>query len=78
MALLPPGALLQLMYLKERLLPLKPARFVEIGPGAGHVSELLLSMGWVGQGYDVQPSTITALETRFQNEIESGRCKVVL
>jgi hypothetical protein len=44
MAILPPGTLLQLMYIKERLRAVKPCRFVEIGPGAGDTSGLLLSL----------------------------------
>jgi len=42
MRTLPPGTILQLMYLKERLVNIKPGRFVEIGPGSGEISGLLL------------------------------------
>jgi SAM-dependent methyltransferase len=73
MAILPPGTLLQLMYLKERLRGVRPGRFVEIGPGAGHISALLLDAGWSGVSYDLEPSTVKALEQRFPREIQSGR-----
>jgi hypothetical protein len=45
---LPPGTLLQLMYLRERLEKLEPGRFIEIGPGSGEISKLLLDLGWGG------------------------------
>ncbi|OUL88689.1 class I SAM-dependent methyltransferase [Paraburkholderia hospita] len=73
MATLPPGTLLQLMYLKERLRAVPPGRFVEIGPGAGHISALLLSLGWHGVAYDLEPSTIDALNRRFPAETADGR-----
>lgn len=77
MAILPPGTLLQLMYLKERLRELRPGRFVEIGPGAGHLSALLLSLGWSGVAYDMEPSTVSAVAQRFEGEILVGRFRVV-
>ena len=45
---LPPGTILQLMYLRERLENIKPGRFIEIGPGSGEISGLLLDLGWTG------------------------------
>lgn len=77
MAILPPGTLLQLMYLKERLQGLRPGHFVEIGPGAGHLSALLLSFGWSGVAYDLEPSTVSAVVERFEGEISAGRFRVV-
>jgi cyclopropane fatty-acyl-phospholipid synthase-like methyltransferase len=56
---------------------LKPGRFVEIGPGAGHTSGLLLSLGWRGIAYDLEPSTVAVLERRFASEIVEGRYSVV-
>ncbi|SIT46001.1 Methyltransferase [Paraburkholderia piptadeniae] len=77
MPILPPGTLLQLMYLKDRLRRLRPGRFVEIGPGAGHISALLLDAGWSGVAYDLEASTVAALEARFPTEIASGRYRPV-
>jgi len=73
MAILPPGTLLHLMYLRERIKKMRPGRFVEIGPGAGHVTALLLDAGWTGVAYDLEPSTVSAVVKRFSKEIESGR-----
>lgn len=73
MAVLPPGTLLQLMYLHERLRCLPPGRFVEIGPGSGEITNLLLNAGWVGQSYDLEMRTIEALKERFIKEIAEHR-----
>lgn len=73
MAVLPPGTLLQLMYLRERLLSIPPGRFIEIGPGSGEITNLLLNAGWVGQSYDLELKTIGALKTRFTKEISEHR-----
>lgn len=73
MMLLPPGTLLQLIYLKERLRDLASGSFIEIGPGSGHVTRLLLDLGWSGISYDIEPQTIQILTTRFTKEIFEGR-----
>jgi len=48
MSALAPGTILQLMYLKERLVDVAPGRFIEVGPGTGEISNLLLKFGWGG------------------------------
>ncbi len=73
MSVLPPGTLLQLMYLRERLRALPPGRFIEIGPGAGHISALLLALGWQGSGYEFAPPSAERLRQRFAPEIAAGR-----
>jgi SAM-dependent methyltransferase len=73
MAVLPPGTLLQLLFLEERLRRLPAGRFVEIGPGAGEITRLLLQRGWCGRCYDLDANTIEAMERRFDAEIEAGR-----
>lgn len=73
MNVLPPGTILQLMYLKERLLRLPVGKFIEIGPGAGEITRLLLEMGWTGCSYDLEGKTIAALETRFARDISQKR-----
>ncbi|VTU13707.1 16S ribosomal RNA methyltransferase KsgA/Dim1 family protein [Variovorax sp. SRS16] len=72
-AVLPPGTLLQLMYLEERLEPLTPGRFVEIGPGAGEITQVLLDRGWSGSSYDLDSGTIAMLDARFAEEIAQQR-----
>lgn len=74
---LPPGTLLQLMYLRERLRGVPSGRFVEIGPGAGEITRLLLDLGWSGASYDLEAKTISALAGRFAPEIAVGRFSAV-
>lgn len=73
MSVLPPGTLLQLMYLKERLRQIPPGHFVEVGPGAGEITRLLLDAGWTGEAYDLGAETIAALRERFAPEAAAGR-----
>ncbi|WP_373085382.1 class I SAM-dependent methyltransferase [Sneathiella sp.] len=73
MKVLPPGTLLQLMYLKERLNRIPSGKFIEIGPGSGEITRLLLDSGWSGYSYDLDGKTITALKERFSQEITENR-----
>ncbi len=73
---LPPGTILQLMYLRERLAGVTPGRFVEIGPGAGHITALLLDSGWSGAVFDLEGQTVERLRQRFCAAIEEGRLEV--
>jgi len=73
MAVLPPGTLLQLMYLQRRLRDLPLGRFVEIGPGSGEITQLLLDNGWTGCSYDLEPATVARLRERFSNEMTQQR-----
>lgn len=73
MTVLPPGTILQLLYLKERLSETAPGRFIEIGPGSGEITRLLLSAGWVGTSYDIEEKTIVGIQKRFAEEIAEKR-----
>jgi SAM-dependent methyltransferase len=77
MTVLPPGTMLQLMYLRERLLRLPIGRFIEIGPGSGEITNLLLNIGWAGRSYDLEVKTIKALKGRFSKEIVEHRFEPV-
>jgi SAM-dependent methyltransferase len=77
MDILPPGTLLQLLYLEERLKGVVPGHFVEVGPGKGAISSLLLSKGWTGAAYDLESATTTFLSRRFASEIESQRYTII-
>jgi SAM-dependent methyltransferase len=69
---LPPGTVLQLMYLRERLGGVRPGRFIEVGPGAGEITRVLLACGWQGESYDLDAVTIGGLQQRFAAEIAAG------
>ena len=75
MTALPPGTILQLMYIKERLQSIKPTPgyFIEVGPGSGEITHLLLDLGWHGRSYDLDYLTIQRLQNRFSQEIAQGR-----
>jgi len=77
MAVLPPGTLLQLMYLRERLGRVKAGRFIEIGPGSGEITQLLLDLSWTGQSYELDGVTVGRLQKRFAREIEEGRYSTI-
>ena len=72
MSALPPGTILQLMYLKERLGRVPPGTFVEIGPGSGEITALLLGLGWKGYSFDLEDTTVKLLQQRFSEEISRG------
>jgi SAM-dependent methyltransferase len=73
MAVLPPGTLLQLMYLEERLRNVPPGRFIEIGPGSGEITQALLHAGWSGRSYDLEARTVSKLNQRFKVAVAEHR-----
>lgn len=73
MVVLPPGTLLQLMYVQERVRLVTPGRFIEIGPGSGEITKLLLDHGWSGYSYDLEAKTIEGLKARFAQEVATDR-----
>jgi hypothetical protein len=73
MKALPPGTILQLMYLSERLDRLEAGRFVEIGAGSGEITSILLSRGWSGSIYELDARTTEKLRERFSAEIALDR-----
>lgn len=73
---LPPGTLLQLMYLRERIRNVRPGAFIEIGAGSGEITSLLLELGWRGRAHDLEPRTVERLQHRFSREIAEQRLQV--
>jgi len=73
---LPPGTLLQLLYVKERIGRLRPGTFIEIGVGQGLVSKTLLGLGWSGVGLEVDPASTAAARFNNASAIEKGRYAV--
>ncbi len=56
MIVLPPGNILQNIYLKERIKLNKWKTFIEVGAGNGYVSNILLKKGFSGIGCDLNQS----------------------
>src|SRR5438067_2093475 len=74
--ILPPGTLLQHMYLKERLKLRPPGRFIEVGVGQGVLSKLLLDAGWSGEGYELNPHSIANATALNQEHIRNERYRL--
>jgi SAM-dependent methyltransferase len=74
--ILPPGTLLQLMYLNERLATLTPGRFYEIGVGRGYLSANLLARGWSGVGFELDSDSAAAAREGNQEAIRDGRYSI--
>jgi hypothetical protein len=73
---LPPGTILQLMYLRERLSKLRPGHFIK-GSGSGEITRLLLEAGWAGSAYDLESKTTDDLGRRFAKEVAVGHLAIV-
>lgn len=71
--ILPPGTILQHLYFRERIRRRPPGRFVEIGVGRGHLSRLLLRLGWDGIGFDVSADAVHAAAATNAQAIGAGR-----
>jgi SAM-dependent methyltransferase len=65
------------MYLKERIAELQAGRFVEIGPGAGEITRVLLSKRWTGTACDYDASTAERVRERLTEEVEQKRLAVL-
>jgi 16S rRNA A1518/A1519 N6-dimethyltransferase RsmA/KsgA/DIM1 with predicted DNA glycosylase/AP lyase activity len=61
------------MYLRERIRQIPPGHFIEIGPGSGEITRLLLDHRWSGRSYDLEAKTIVTLRERFAKEITEHR-----
>ncbi|MBN2560296.1 MAG: methyltransferase domain-containing protein [Phycisphaerae bacterium] len=51
--------------------------FIEVGPGCGHLSQLLCSREAVGVGIDFSPVAISGLKGNLAEEIARGRYSVI-
>jgi len=77
MLALPPGTILQLMYLRKRLSLVEAGNFIEIGPGSGEITRILLDLDWQGVSYDLEKTTVDKLKIRFSKEITEKRFDAV-
>jgi SAM-dependent methyltransferase len=74
--ILPPGTILQQMYLKERLRDVPPGRFVEVGAGQGIVSKTLLDLGWNGCAFDLNGESLAIAAQVNRAAVAEGRYRV--
>ena len=76
---LPPGNILQYIFLKKRLKELKSNglnRFIEIGSGNGNVSNIFLNMGFMGIGFDLNKSACKNNNIKNEHFVSNGRYNV--
>jgi SAM-dependent methyltransferase len=62
---LPPGTILQHLYLAERLRGIPPGSFIEVGAGSGELAALLIEHGWHGTAFEL--STYSAQTAQKRN-----------
>lgn len=76
---LPPGNILQELYLIERLKKLSHAskKFLEIGSGNGYISNIFLSFGWNGMGIDLNERACEKNKIINLNYVISGKYNIV-
>jgi len=74
---LPPGTILQMMYLRNQIAQLPIGTFVEVGGGDGYLTMLLMSMGWRGVTIELDSTSAEMLKTRFAKEIDAQQLEVV-
>jgi len=71
-----PGTILQIMYIKERMRNWVPGSFVEVGPGQGYISKLLLDSGWSGVGYDLNIKSVNYLNEFLASYIDQAKYEI--
>lgn len=76
MNVLAPGTILQKMFLSKKIARLSRKTFIEVGPGEGEITKILLDMGMSGIIFETSPQCINTLKSRFSNEI--GKNLVIL
>jgi len=76
---LAPGNVLQNMYLKKRLAGFTNSsmKFIELGPGNGYISNILLRLGLNGIGYDLSDSACNNNRSTNIEYIKSGTYSAV-
>jgi len=77
---LPPGNILQYIYLKKRLKDLRSnglCSFIEIGCGNGNVSNIFLNMGFMGIGFDLNKSACKNNYIKNEHFISNGKYNVI-
>jgi SAM-dependent methyltransferase len=77
MIILPPGNILQNMYLTSTIKNNNWNNFLEIGSGNGYVSNLLLNNGLVGKGCDLNASACENNQQINQESISVGKYEVL-
>jgi SAM-dependent methyltransferase len=73
----PPGSWCLNEALFEMLRPLGRAHFLEVGCGAGDLSERLLERGFTGVGLDFSSEALSRATERLKEHVDAGRYRLV-
>jgi hypothetical protein len=76
MEILPPGTILQLQFLRRRLKEMNLKTFIEVGPGRGELTKLLLDLGMTGISFEIASESVDFLRNRFKDDIKDGKLVV--
>lgn len=76
---LPPGTILQSMFIRNYLKnnSVEEKTFLEIGSGSGQISNILLSLGMKGIGFDLSPKACSQNENINKEYILSNRYEIM-
>ena len=77
MAILPPGTILQKIHFLQKIKNIRPGFFIEIGPGNGVLSRVLLEHKWRGVGVEEDTNSALALTKKLKEYLERGQYRVV-
>lgn len=80
----PPGTILQHMFFLNRMLRILRSpgggggslRFLEVGPGSGDLTALLMHLGCQGVLYEIDVESCDRLNYRFRGAIERGQLEI--
>lgn len=75
--ILAPGAILQKIHFAKSIQAKKPGFFIEVGPGNGVLSQILLKNKWKGIGFELDKNTAEMLKNNFKKFKKKGQYKVV-
>jgi len=74
--LLAPGSILQRIHFTHNISKKPPGFFIEVGPGNGALSQVLLNKMWEGIGIELDKHTAQILKRKIKQNLESGQYKV--
>lgn len=75
--LLPPGSILQLIHFTNRISKEKPGFFIEVGPGNGALSNVLLGKKWRGIGVELDKDTALSLKNNLKTAYKKSQYNVL-
>ena len=72
MTVIAPGSSLQVMYFSKQVHGMYGKTFLEIGPGYGHLTQVLINAGLTGTAIELSMTSSERLKQRFSESIHDG------